>query len=75
VAEAFGPDVLLVSLGLDTYIDDPIASFRLKPADYLRLGEKIAALRRPTMFVFGGGYAVDALGEITANVLEGFQGA
>ena len=26
--EAFGPDVLLVSLGLDTYIDDPIASFR-----------------------------------------------
>jgi acetoin utilization deacetylase AcuC-like enzyme len=73
--EAFGPDVLLVSLGLDTYIDDPIASFRLKPADYLRLGEKIAALKRPTLFVFEGGYAVDALGEITANVLEGFQAA
>jgi acetoin utilization deacetylase AcuC-like enzyme len=70
--EAFGPDVLLVSLGLDTYIHDPIASFRLKGADYLRLGEKIAALGRPTMFVFEGGYAVDALGEITANVLEGF---
>ena len=72
--ESFGPDVLLVSLGLDTYIDDPIASFRLKPADYLRLGEKIAALGCPTLFVFEGGYAVDALGEITANVLEGFAG-
>jgi acetoin utilization deacetylase AcuC-like enzyme len=70
--EAFGPDVLLVSLGLDTYIDDPIASFRLKPADYLRLGEKIAALKRPTLFVFEGGYNIEALGEITANVLEGF---
>jgi acetoin utilization deacetylase AcuC-like enzyme len=70
--EAFGPDVLLVSLGLDTYIHDPIASFRLKPADYLRLGEKIATLGRPTMFVFEGGYAIEALGEITANVLEGF---
>jgi len=70
--EAFGPDVLLVSLGLDTYIHDPIASFRLKGADYLRLGEKIAALKRPTLFVFEGGYALEALGEITANVLEGF---
>jgi acetoin utilization deacetylase AcuC-like enzyme len=72
--EAFGPDVLLVSLGLDTYIHDPIASFRLRPADYLRLGEKIAALKRPTLFVFEGGYDIEALGEITANVLEGFEG-
>ena len=70
--DAFGPDVLLVSLGLDTYIHDPIATFRLKPADYLRLGEKIAALKRPTLFVFEGGYDIEALGEITANVLEGF---
>ena len=72
--DSYGPDVLLVSLGLDTFIDDPIAMFRLKPADYLRLGERIAGLKRPTLFVFEGGYAVDALGEITANVLEGFEG-
>jgi len=72
--KAFGPDVLLISLGLDTYIDDPIAMFRLKPADYLRMGEKIAALGLPTLFVFEGGYAVDALGVITANVLDGFVG-
>ena len=72
--DSFGPDVVLVSLGLDTFIDDPIAMFQLKPADYLRLGERIAGLKRPTLFVFEGGYAVDALGEITANVLEGFEG-
>ena len=48
--------------------------FRLKPADYLRMGERIAALKLPTLFVFEGGYAVDALGEITAYVLEGFAG-
>jgi len=71
--EAFGPDVLLISLGLDTYMDDPISMFRLKPADYLRMGEKIAALGLPTLFVFEGGYAVDALGEIAVNVLEGFN--
>ncbi len=70
--DAFGPDVVLVSLGLDTFIDDPIAAFRLKSADYLRLGERIAALKRPTLFVFEGGYALEALGEIAVNVLEGF---
>ncbi len=32
---AFGPDVLLVSLGLDTFENDPISDFKLKSADYL----------------------------------------
>lgn len=72
---AFAPDMLLVSLGLDTYIADPIADFRLRDEDYLRLGESIATLKRPTLFVFEGGYNLDAIGGITANVLEGFTGA
>lgn len=71
--ESFGPDVLLVSLGLDTFEDDPIARFRLGRHDYLNLGETIARLKLPTLFVFEGGYNVDALGEITVNVLEGFE--
>ena len=71
---AFGPDVLLVSLGLDTFEHDPIARFRLKAPDYLALGEAIARARLPTLFVFEGGYNIDALGEITVNVLEGFIG-
>jgi acetoin utilization deacetylase AcuC-like enzyme len=69
----FAPDILLVSLGLDTFEDDPIALFRLRADDYLRLGEAIAGLRRPTMFNFEGGYNVSALGQITVNVLEGFE--
>lgn len=70
---AFGPDMVLVSLGLDTYIADPIANFRLKDEDYLRMGESIAGLNAPTLFVFEGGYNLDAIGTITANVLEGFE--
>jgi len=68
----FGADALLVSLGLDTFEDDPIARFALKRRDYLKLGKVIADLKLPTAFVFEGGYNVEALGEITANVLEGF---
>jgi acetoin utilization deacetylase AcuC-like enzyme len=71
----FGPDVLLISLGLDTFEADPISDFRLRRDDYLRLGEAIAALRKPTLFVFEGGYNLDALAEITVNVLQGFEGA
>ncbi|MEI9932493.1 MAG: hypothetical protein WDM89_18640 [Rhizomicrobium sp.] len=73
--EAFGPDVLLVSLGLDTFIDDPIARFRLRTEDYLHLGEAIARFKLPTLFVFEGGYNVEKLGVNTVNVLEGFLNA
>jgi acetoin utilization deacetylase AcuC-like enzyme len=73
--KAYGPDVVLISLGLDTYIEDPIAGFRLKSADYLRLGARLAELHKPTLFIFEGGYCFEALGELAVNVLESFQGA
>lgn len=69
------PDVVIVSLGLDTYIEDPIAGFRLTSADYLRMGEKIASIGKPVLFMFEGGYCFDMLGEIAVNVLEGYEGA
>ena len=69
----FGPDVLLVSLGLDTYEKDPISHFKITSEDYLRMGSAIAELNKPTLFVFEGGYHVDALAENTTNVLEGFS--
>ena len=68
----FGPDVLLVSLGLDTFENDPISDFKLKSTDYLRMGETIAKLGKPTLFVFEGGYDLESLAENTVNVLEGF---
>ena len=71
---AFRPDVLLVSLGLDTYEHDPICRFRITTEDYLRIGARIATLGKPTLFIFEGGYHIEALGRNTANVLEGFVG-
>ena len=71
----YGPDVVLVSLGVDTYQNDPISSFKLDSPDYLRMGERIAALGKPTLFVMEGGYAVAEIGINAVNVLEGFQGA
>ncbi|HUL08124.1 MAG TPA: hypothetical protein VLV76_17510, partial [Candidatus Acidoferrum sp.] len=71
---AFGPDALIVSLGVDTFERDPISRFKLKSEDYLRIGEMIAALKRPTLFIMEGGYAVEEIGINAVNVLTGFEG-
>ena len=73
--EAYGPDVLVVSLGVDTYKADPISHFKLESEHYLRIGERIAGLRAPTLFVMEGGYAVEEIGINAVNVLTGFEGA
>jgi len=71
--EAFAPDALVVSLGVDTYEADPLSTFRLKPSDFLRVGERIGACRVPTLFVLEGGYALTEMGSNVVNVLEGFE--
>lgn len=70
---AFHPDALVVSLGVDTYEQDPISRFRLRSEDFSRMGEHIAALGLPTLFVMEGGYAVDDIGVNAVNVLTGFD--
>ena len=71
----FAADVLIVSLGVDTFEDDPISHFRLKTEDYLRMGEMLASMALPTLFVMEGGYLVDAIGTNAVNVLQGYEGA
>jgi len=70
----YGPDAVVVSLGLDTFEEDPISRFKLKADDYPRMGAAIAGLGLPTLFVFEGGYAVEALGVNAVSVLTGFEG-
>jgi len=71
--DRFGADIVVVSLGVDTFKDDPISQFKLDSPDYLRMGERIAALGKPTLFVMEGGYAVEEIGINAVNVLEGFE--
>jgi acetoin utilization deacetylase AcuC-like enzyme len=70
---AYRPDVLVVSLGVDTYEHDPISRFRLCGDDFPRIGERIATLSVPTLFVMEGGYAVDDIGVNAVKVLTGFE--
>lgn len=73
--DAFGAEAVVVSLGVDTFKDDPISRFKLDSPDYLRIGARIAQLGLPTLFVMEGGYAVAAIGVNAVNVLIGFEEA
>jgi acetoin utilization deacetylase AcuC-like enzyme len=69
---AHTPNLLIVSFGADTFVNDPISHFALETDDYAVIAADIAALGVPTLIVMEGGYAVDALGTNVASFLKGF---
>jgi acetoin utilization deacetylase AcuC-like enzyme len=72
---SFRADALVVSLGVDTFAEDPISFFRLQSADFFTYGRMIGACAIPTLFVLEGGYAVGEIGINVVNVLSGFEDA
>jgi acetoin utilization deacetylase AcuC-like enzyme len=72
--DQFGAEVLVVSLGVDTFEKDPISFFKLKSDDFLSIGKLIADLNIPTLFVMEGGYDIKELGLNVVNVLQAFEG-
>ena len=72
-AVSIGSEALVISVGVDTFENDPISTFKLETGDFPKIGERIEALSLPTVFVFEGGYAVAEIGENVAGVLSGFE--
>ena len=68
----FGPGLLVLSFGADTWDGDPISSFALATDDYALLARDIAGCGWPTVIAMEGGYAVAALGANVASLLSGF---
>ena len=71
--EAYDPDMVIVSLGVDTFEQDPISFFKLTHDDFVDYGRRIATLGKPTVYVMEGGYAVEEIGINTTNVLFGHE--
>lgn len=61
--DARGVDAVIVSLGLDTVVTDPIQDSRicLQVADYQALGQRFAQLGKPVLIVVEGGYDLGAI--------------
>lgn len=62
-------DGLVVSLGVDTFVDDPLGTFALTNEDFARMATEIRAVDLPTVVVQEGGYESDDLGRNVATFL------
>ncbi|UCI32074.1 histone deacetylase family protein [Mesorhizobium sp. B4-1-4] len=72
---AAAPDRLVVSLGVDTFEEDPMSHFKLASPDFVEIGRRIGALKIPALFVMEGGYAIETIGTNVVNVLRGHLSA
>jgi acetoin utilization deacetylase AcuC-like enzyme len=69
---AFGPSVVIVSLGVDTFHNDPISDLAITTDGFGAQGELVARLDLPTVVLQEGGYDVAAIGDNVRAFLLGF---
>ena len=75
LADAFDPAAVVVSLGCDALDADPLGQLSLSGAGFSGIGQLLGALRRPTVLLQEGGYALDHLGAAVADTLTAFERA
>jgi acetoin utilization deacetylase AcuC-like enzyme len=68
----FSPEVLVVSLGVDSGASDPESPLRVSNEGFAAIGRDLRSLSLPTVLVQEGGYDLTALGPDTMAVLSAF---
>ncbi|MBN1383570.1 MAG: histone deacetylase family protein [Elusimicrobia bacterium] len=68
----FGPDIITISAGFDTYIKDPITNIKLTKDSYKKIGTAAKSLGIARFAVLEGGYSPD-LPECIRNFIEGME--
>src|SRR5947209_15737065 len=79
IVEQFRPDLILVSLGIDSHYRDPLTSLVVSSPGYVELLTRSAALATRLCgsrfaVALEGGYHLDALGEVIAGVVARLRG-
>jgi len=69
----FNPDLVAVSIGLDTYKLDPLTGFSLEKETYGKIGEILYSLEKPLFSVLEGGYNTQDMPECIGLFLEGIE--
>ena len=70
----FRPDALVLALGFDPSVEEPLGSLRIGDDGFARAAQAAAALGLPTVITQEGGYAVTALGRLLGRFLAGWGG-
>jgi acetoin utilization deacetylase AcuC-like enzyme len=69
----YQPNVLIIALGLDASIDDPLAFLSITTEGFYKIGEIIGSSQVPTILIQEGGYISNVLGDNLIAVLKGFE--
>ncbi|MBI5619449.1 histone deacetylase family protein [Candidatus Gottesmanbacteria bacterium] len=69
---SFAPVYLVVSVGYDAHVDDPIGGLHLTTAYYYRIGQTLAELGIPTVLIQEGGYNTETLGTVAQTFIRGW---
>ena len=69
--DSFQPDILLISLGVDTAQEDPNGGFLLREADFHAVGGLVAHIQTPKLVVQEGGYTLKRIGGDVQAFLAG----
>ena len=59
LADAFGPDVFVVQLGVDALAGDPLANLQLTNNVYVEIISRLLGYGKPILMTGGGGYNVE----------------
>ncbi len=69
----FGPQALVISLGLDAHEADPLEGGAVTTQGFADMAEMIAELNLPTVIVQEGGYLTPYLADNLASFLTGYE--
>ena len=70
---SYQPVAVVVALGFDASVDDPIGAFRITTEGFGKAAKMIAGLGLPTVLVQEGGYLCDALPLNLSTFLQNFE--
>jgi acetoin utilization deacetylase AcuC-like enzyme len=71
--EAFAPQLVIVSVGFDAHVDDPIGPLVLSDDAFYELSRRSAALAPRCAAIWEGGYNLEALPRLVQLSIEGFE--
>jgi len=71
---AFGPDALVVSLGMDASEHEPLNWMKVTEDGFARAGAAIGGLGLPAAIIQEGGYNTDVIGALLTRFLNSLQG-
>jgi len=69
IVSGFRPEILAVSMGFDTFMEDPLGGLRVTERGYEKIGKMIKELNLPAFIALEGGYS-SQIGELCWNFLK-----